>query len=148
MRKENTSDRDKDLFDVFIKKMSESKYPICLTDVLKEVVKHPAKRFYVSSRRAHEIIVRIRNGEDVKLSPERERMFHCIMELVEEQEAKYNDKPLKHIIEDIIDQPAPEFYLKPSSAKIILHHERRRQKDMQQLRMESRRKRMEKRRLC
>lgn len=81
------------------------------------------------------------------MTPERKRMFNDIIKSIEEQESKYPDKPLKYIIEDVLDMPAPEFYLKPTSAKIILHYERKRQKHIQQMQIQSRNERMEKRRL-
>lgn len=129
-----TNDRNIDLYTAFCRVMGNSKRPIPLITALRLTVKQPAKRFYVSSTRAIEVIRKIRNGAPIQLRNERIQMFIDILHIVEQLERKYPNRSLRDIVEEAIEHPAPEFYIKPSSAKIILHHERNRQKRLQRQR--------------
>ncbi len=144
-RYSDKSDRDRDLYEAFKVQLDKARYPFLLTDVLEATVKSPAPRFYMSARRALEIITDIRGGNPPPMSDNKERMVRDIMTRLEVAE---NDNPgtsTKHLLEAILDQPAPEFYLKPTSAKTILCNEKRRQKHAQRMRDWSRMQRIERR---
>lgn len=148
MALEYIEQRNRDLFEAFKRIIDDTPFPIRLKDVLPRTVCQPAKKFYISSRNAMEMVVRLRNGEIIDMTPERSRLFRNIMDLVAEQELKKPGTPLRNIIEEVIDMPAPEFYLKPSSAKIILHYERKKQKYLQQSQIRDRYDRIRNRKLA
>ena len=123
-----TSARNSDLYNAYCKALSEAKHPINYTSAIEKAIATQANRFYISPRRAVEVIRKFRNNGYVKICRERERMFIDIYARVLEAEANFPHLPLLHVIEIVLDQPAPEFYIKTSSAKIILHNEKQRRK--------------------
>lgn len=142
---EGLTERDRDLLQAYRKALQNVSYPFSLTEVLELTIKSPAKRYYTSSRGVCTHINKIRSGEEVSLSYERERLINDILPKVEAEEARHPDKILRHIVEDILDSPAPEFYIKVSSAKIILHHIRHHVKMVQEQQNIARNERIEKR---
>lgn len=139
------SKRNKALLEAYHLELRRARYPIKLSDILENVVKHPADRFYTATRGVYETIKKIRKGEEIILSEERERLINEVIKRVEEEEKKHPEKKLKRIVEEILDSPAPEFYLKPSSAKIIIHHEKKRQRYILQQQTKDRDEKIKKR---
>lgn len=123
----STIERNADLYSAYTDVLNSPDRPILYKDILGLAVRRPAKRFYISSSRAYQVIRAAKKGETVLLSEERRRMFDDILDRVDEE--LKNGVCLRHAVECVIDQPAPEFYIKPSSAKILLHYERKRQKE-------------------
>ncbi len=143
-RVSETEDRNLDLLNVFRCELAKAEYPFLLTDVLQNTVSHPARRFYISARRAKEMILDIRAGKDVTMSSNKKKMIDEIMQRLEERENE-SDKPILHLLEQILDEPAPEFYLKPTSAKVILCKEVQRQRLIEQEQIQRRNERIKKR---
>ena len=116
-----TQDRNKDLYENYKRVISMEK-SIVLPDVLRKTVESPAKRFYISSDRVYGVLVRWKKkGEIIKLiTEERQEMYEEIYRRVLELEKSMPDLPLLHVIEIIIEQPAPKFYITPKSADVIL----------------------------
>lgn len=119
---EGLSERDVDLLCAYRQALDKAKYPFSLNDILVATVKTPARRYYVGVRGVCRSIKKLRSGEELKISDERKRLILDILPRVEEIEHKHPGKLLRDVIEEILDSPAPEFYLKPSSAQIIIHH--------------------------
>lgn len=124
----STIERDADLYSAYIDVLRCPNRPYLYKDILEMTVKRPAKRFYISSSRAYQVVRATKKGEKVLLSEERQRMFDEIIERVDVQ--LQQGVCLRHAVENVIDQPAPEFYIKSSSAKILLHYERKRQREI------------------
>lgn len=127
---ELTLARNNDLYDAYCKALSEAQHPINYTETVRKAVQAQANRFYISPVRAIDIIAKFRKGQYVQICRERERMYIDIYTRILEIEARNPHLPLLHIIEIVLDQPAPEFYIKTSSAKIILHNEKQRRKEL------------------
>lgn len=123
----NTIERNADLYSAYIDVLKCHDRPLLYKDILDLTVRRPAKRFYISSSRAYLIIKAVKKGETMSLSKEKQRMFNEIMKRVDVELQK--GICLRHAVEFVIDQPAPEFYIKSSSAKILLHYERKRQRE-------------------
>ena len=140
-----TEDRNIDLLESFRDEISKAKYPFLLTDVLERTVMRPAKRFYISSRRAMEIINEIKTGRDLYMHHTKIRMMNEIIKRLDER-VKLSDKPIQYLLEEILDEPAPEFYLMPTSAKVILCKEMKRQRLIQQDQIRQRNERIERKR--
>lgn len=124
-----TDERNKDLYDAYRDVISNTCGSVSLEEILKRTVRHPARKFYISVRRASDLVGAVERGDEIKVSPERRRMIDDIIIRVNHERDKYPDKCLRFILEEVIDSPAPEFYLKPTSANIILHHEKKRRKE-------------------
>lgn len=127
-----TDERDKDLYDAYRNVLKGVSGDATLDEILYLTVKHPARRFYVSERVAYNLVKAAINGEGVKpqASDERKRIVRDIMYLVGCELLEHPDDPLYDIVSRVIDSPAPEFYIKPSSANVILHYEKKRQKEI------------------
>lgn len=123
----STIERNADLYSAYIDVLRCPNRPLLYRDILEVAVKRPAKRFYISSSRAYQVVRATMKGEKVLLSEERQRMFNDIIDRVKVELQK--GICLRHAVECVIDQPAPEFYIKSSSAKILLHYERKRQRE-------------------
>lgn len=117
--------RNKDLYEVYKRKVSETRQ-IRLLDVLGEVVKSPAKRFYIGERQAQVAVTSLLNGRPVPgVRPERRRMYDEIYRRCLDAMSGGRAVPLAELVREVIAQPAPEFYLTPGSAKVILHYIRK-----------------------
>ena len=116
----STIERNADLYSAYIDVLRCPNRPLLYRDILEVAVKRPAKRFYISSSRAYQVVRATMKGEKVLLSEERQRMFNDIIDRVKVELQK--GICLRHAVECVIDQPAPEFYIKSSSAKILLHY--------------------------
>lgn len=115
------SDRDRDLLEAYQKAIEISDYPFSLTDVLQKTVNMPAKRFYSSTKYACMCIKAMKQGKPVIYQQkEKERMIHEVFSRVQQEEIAHPDVKLDQLIEIVMDRPAPEFYLKISSAKVII----------------------------
>lgn len=113
--------RDKDLFRVYREIISNVRR-IDIYKVAEEVANHPAKCFYVSEARALNVIRKMMKGENLdKILPLRKEMYEEIYRRVKEMRAKHPNRPLRDIVETILCQPAPRFYLTKSSCLTILY---------------------------
>ena len=112
--------RNNDLYDAFKHVISDMDH-IVLDEALTLTVNSPAKRFYISADRAYGVIVRWdKYGKTRLLSDERQEMYDELYRIIVRLREIRPELPLQHLIEIAIDQPAPKFYLKTNSAKIIL----------------------------
>ena len=124
-------ERDVDLYNAYKKVLSQVPHTATHKEILDLTVKQPAKRFYVSARVVCSALRSIQKGEVNRMSQERQALIGEVTKRVLAVLASGGSKrPLKHIVEEILDQPAPEFYIKSSSAKIILHYEKQKQKKL------------------
>lgn len=116
------SARNKDLQAVFREKLENARQ-VRISKIVEESVKSPAKRFYVSERRAQDVVTRLIDGESIDdMRPERRRMFLEIYSRVLLQMQSGRAVPLVEIVREVIKQPAPEFYLTPGSALVYLYN--------------------------
>lgn len=91
------------------------------------VAKTPASRFWVSADRAIVIIKKLLKGEDVPTKIENNRMmFEDLFQVVLKEKKKKPDDKLALLVERAIRTPAPQMYITPNSAKIIISRIRRR----------------------
>lgn len=131
--KEIKQQRDDDLLDAFYSVYSNSKEYRPLPEILQETVNQKSKRFYVSSIWAYNVVCNIKNGQDISsMSPNKQRMFKEIYRLTNEalSENKKNGikLPLLHVVETVVEEEAPCFYLTPQSAGVILSIIRKRRR--------------------
>jgi hypothetical protein len=116
------SERDEDLLRAYRQALDKAKYPFSLGEILSTTVNTPAKRHYVGVRGVCRAIKKLRKGEILSISEERKKLINDILPRVEELEQQKPGTLLRDIVEEVLDSPAPEFYIKTSSAQIIIHH--------------------------
>lgn len=84
----------------------------------------PASRFWVSEPRATAMVsAMLRCGDTEALAgcvPGRAAMYMEIFRRVRAALDAGDTRPLSHIVGEVVESPAPEFYLTPKSAKVII----------------------------
>jgi len=129
-------ERDNDLMNAYRTAMKNAEYPVNLTEVLTRVVNSPSKRFWVSAERATNVISEMCSGKDLKcMKLNKQRMFIEIFKRTNNLRnlPKYKNFRLSEIVALVIEQPAPCFYITQQSAKIIIHHIKKRECYQQRL---------------
>lgn len=118
---EYTEERNQDLLNVYRRVIAQCSH-INLYEVVEKVVNSPAKRFYVSEYRTRNIVMRMFNGKPLpKMHPCKKEMYDEIFRRVKEARKAMFDKPLLLVIEEVLAQPAPKFYLTKKTGVTILH---------------------------
>lgn len=112
-----TAHRNEALLNAFLIHVSAVPF-IRLDEIGKKVVNSPSPRFWVSERRARDVVSAIMKGGMVlnRMRPSKREMYEEIHCRVMASIAQDPSRPLSHIIHEIVNSPAPKFYMKPSSA--------------------------------
>lgn len=127
--------RDTYLYDMKIKellKVYREVAPNCITQkqALERVVRHQASRFFIQPHAAYcklngifrkgEERINVTKAAEVRMYDE---IYKRVLELSESPE--HFGKSLYELCEIVVNQPAPEFYIEPSSLRGILHVQRK-----------------------
>lgn len=119
-------ERDQDLLRAYKEVIARRKH-IYLPDVVEEVISSPSKRFWVSEERAKIVIAEIARGKSLAhMNKTRREMYMEIYHRALLLQHSHPEKPLSRLVEFVIEEPAPCFYLTPQSAKVILHRIKKR----------------------
>lgn len=96
--------------------------PGSLDEVFAAVASSPAERFYISEERAYLLLLekRLRGGWAVSL-PTRRAMLEEIERRVEAMLTVNPGLSLKQAVFNVVNSPAPSFYLTPRSVRTILY---------------------------
>ena len=114
-------ERDEDLLRAYREAIAQVAF-IDLDEICRKIVKMPAKRYWISPKRASIIISAIEHGKGVgHLRPNGQRRAMDIYSRYKVLRQQFPEQPLLCLAEKVVFGPAPEFYLTPESAKIILH---------------------------
>lgn len=86
------------------------------TEVYKLVVQHPAQRFYVDARRAHQRINMMMRGDMSAiehLCPLKRQMYRDLYDVVMRlyQKKGFWHKSVYHVVKEAVLEPAPRFYI-------------------------------------
>ena len=108
-----TQQRNEDLMRAFRALIKDADY-IVMSDIFQRLADSPASRFWVSEERASIVIAAMLAGRPLP------RMRPCKLEMFEEiyrrfliaREQKPNEA-ISSLVADIVNQPAPKFYLTP-----------------------------------
>ena len=118
-------ERNRDLLTAYRKLIAEKPF-IDARKVFAELVKMPSSRFWVSEERAAIVIAQIMNGDKLEsMLPNKRRMFFELYRRAKKIMSNHPEMTLGEIANQIVVQPAPEFYLTPNSAMVILFYEKR-----------------------
>ena len=92
-----------------------------LPDVLRAVVSSQSKRFWVTSERASIVIYNMMKGDKLEnMRPLKRKMFREIYRRVMKLRKNYPQLSISILTEQVVAEPAPEFYITWQSAKTIL----------------------------
>lgn len=120
-----TRERDEDLMRSFKEVLRDSR-GLSLPQILEEATQRPTKKFWVSEGRAAIVIGAMRRGMTIdNMIPERQEMYREIYRRVCREMDANPDLCLTHAVRQVIEQPAPKFYLSRKSAKTIIYRIRR-----------------------
>jgi hypothetical protein len=121
-------ERDDDLMRAFQQELAGRPH-ILLPEVLNAVVSSPSKRFWVTSERAAIVIYNMMKGDELEhMRPLKRKMFREIYRRVMKLKANYPQLSIPILTEQVVAEPAPEFYITPGSAKVIISRIRKRRR--------------------
>ena len=119
------SKRDAELWQAYRRAIANS--GVVSSETLYEMTaSSPASRFWVSERRASEVMGAIIRGISIScMSPTRQEMFREIFSRFIRYRSKFPDSTIYEATFHAVNTPAPKFYLTPKTVKIILCRYRR-----------------------
>lgn len=118
---EYEDERNRDLLRAFREVRSQMRN-VSLPEVYKRVVLMPSSRFWVSEERASIVISNIVRGDRLEnMRPTKREMYMEIYRRVCELRKERPRASNYDLVFDVVNSPAPKFYLTPGSAKVILH---------------------------
>ena len=125
---EYNDERDRDLLKVFNEKFTSSKTNTCILDIMKEVVYSTSSRFWVSEDRAAIVISNMMRDRSCQenMIESKKRMYE---EILKRTLNVINNNPgiaLINAVRIVVSGKAPEFYITPESAIIIIHRIKKR----------------------
>ncbi|MCC8176522.1 MAG: hypothetical protein LIO91_08845 [Bacteroidales bacterium] len=109
-------DRDSDILDTCRRVMASVSH-IRIADIAADVASSPARRFYVSEERATAVVCSLLKGRDAlaRMVPLRQEMFAEIFARYNALRSLHPRLSIARLVSMVIHQPAPKFYLAPSS---------------------------------
>ena len=125
---EYQKERDMNLLEEYRRQIAASGSPILLDRVLSATVNSPARRFWVSGRRAAFIGSKMMRGEQLRGMKRNKRLMYMEIYrrvLLMRDDPRYADESLLWLVSMIVEQQAPCFYLTPESAGVILSNIKR-----------------------
>ena len=113
-------ERSADLLNAYFSCIRASSY-LRMPDIFKSVVEMPASRFWISAPRAAVVVSAMERGDNLaRMRPNKREMFLEIFKRYRQLRISCPNLPITHIVRDIVCQPAPKFYISPSTAKILI----------------------------
>lgn len=112
-----TRQRNDALLKAYRRQISESSY-VRLCDIGQKIVDSPSPRFWVSEERAAAVVSAIMRGKNVldTMRPSKREMFEEIHKRVVALKELHPNRHLCDIVQEVINSPAPKFYMEASSA--------------------------------
>lgn len=90
-------------------------------DILEKALNTNTRRFYVSAEEAYENYSLIKNGKPMTVTSElRQMMYQEIYDRVQKRIESGEKSNARDIIESVIEESAPRFYIKLTSAKVMI----------------------------
>lgn len=91
---------------------------IDISEISSELVNMPCSRFWVSEERAMVVVAALIKGKPVlnSMRPTKREMFVEIYNRVLALKKQYPDTPLLELVVNVVNSPAPKFYMTPRSA--------------------------------
>ena len=122
---EHNRERSHDLFRNYSRLIESCKH-IKADDIFARVVEMPASRFWVSTSRAAVVMANIMRGDKLDyMRPNKREMFFEIYHRMVELRHRRSDWSVPRLLDVVLAQPAPKFYMAPGSARVIILKERK-----------------------
>lgn len=122
---ENADARSRDLLRAYFQHLRECPR-LRMPDVFRAVVRMPASRFFVSVPRAVEVVSALLRGDPLlHMRPNKRDMFLEIHRRVLLLRSRHPGWSLTRLVADVVSAPAPQFYLAPGSARVLILKARR-----------------------
>lgn len=118
---EYEEERNEDLMRAY--REIREKYPEMKSrEIDEEISRMPSKRFWVSEERASIVISAMLKGRKFdKMGKTKLEMYNEILKRVIELKQKMPNKTLSELVFNVVNSPAPKFYLTPGSIRILIH---------------------------
>lgn len=105
--------RNHNLLRVFRRCLADSSY-VFLPRIFAMVADSPAERFWVSEERATVVISAMFAGKPLpRMRPNKIEMFQEIFHRTLEIRNRHPQRSIRDIVAEVVNQPAPKFYLTP-----------------------------------
>lgn len=92
-----------------------------MPDVYEKVANSPSRRFWVSEERAAIVVSAMMRGDSLdRMRPLKREMYNEIYRRAMELRDKHPNMPISQLVAQVVEQPAPKFYLTPGSAKVLI----------------------------
>lgn len=119
-KSESHSERTRDLLRAYFRYIETCSH-VSMPCVFKAVVEMPASRFWVSAPRAAIVVANIMRGDSLTyMRPNKREMFFEIHRRVLILRRADPLLSLHQLVEAVISQPAPKFYMAPGSARALI----------------------------
>lgn len=120
-KSEFTQMQYRDLYHAYKHCYANSSGACRMNDILEKALNMPTRRFYVSAEEAYENYSLIKNGKPMTVTSElRKMMYQEIYDRVQMRLKSGDKSEAREIIESVIEDSAPRFYIKLSSAKVMI----------------------------
>lgn len=120
---EYSEERVRDLKRVYDEYVASREYSCHMDEVYEAIVNMPAKRFWVNTRRAAEVISSMMKGDKQRFNRMRKNKKEMYREIYGRVLKVKKENPclsLYEICDIVVSQSAPKFYLAPDSVKLML----------------------------
>lgn len=118
---EYENERNHDLFNTYRRLLRDCRH-IHMPTLFTTLVQQPASRFWVSEERAAIVIADMMRGRPIShMRLSRQEMYHEIYKRVLLLRRTNPCATIYELVFNVVHQPAPQFYLTPGSAKVIIH---------------------------
>ena len=92
-----------------------------MPDVYEKVANSPSRRFWVSEERATIVVSSMMRGDSLgRMRPLKREMYNEIFRRVMALRDKSPKMPISQLVAQVVEQPAPKFYLTPGSTKVLI----------------------------
>lgn len=114
---EFTDERNEELMRAFREAIDKSPF-IDISEVSEIIVNTPCSRFWVSEERAMVVVTTMLKGKPIlnTMRPTKREMFQEIFNRVMALREKQPNTPLFDLVVEVVNSPAPKFYMLPRSA--------------------------------
>ena len=92
-----------------------------MPDVYEKVANSPSRRFWVSEERATIVVSSMMRGDSLdRMRPLKREMYNEIYRRAMALRDKHPKMPISQLVAQVLEQPAPKFYITPGSAKVLI----------------------------
>lgn len=119
---EFTRERNADLMRAYRYQIGRTRN-IRMREIRNAIVNMPASRFYVSEERATIVVSALLSGRDLpeSMRPAKREMFSEIYRRVLELRKKHPSATVFQLVCEVVNSPAPKFYMRPRAAMDIIY---------------------------